>query len=156
MSRKSGRNVFWQSEICLASTHGSQVAAAPSQSADFLQSLRCGRPLSFFSSLHVQQYSLPVVFVFYFSLCWVFLGINWIKINKLENKNSCCRVIGQEFNMESMEQLDLMDDIHSQNFNVIRLASYRTAVKFRFVQRRTHRKIYNPNLNINLLILIFN
>lgn len=43
--------------------------------------------------------------------------------------------------MESMEQLDLMDDIHSQNFNVIRLASYRTAVKFRFVQRRTHRKI---------------
>lgn len=56
--------------------------------------------------------------------------------------------------MESMEQLDLMDDIHSQNFNVIRLASYRTAVKFRFVQRRTHRKIYILNVKMNLSIII--
>ena len=37
--------------------------------------------------------------------------------------------------------LDLANDIHTQNFNVIRLASYRTAVKFRFIQRRTHCKI---------------
>jgi len=36
------------------------------------------------------------------------------------------------------DHLDLNVDIHSQNFNVIRLASYRTAVKFRFIQRRTH------------------
>lgn len=57
--------------------------------------------------------------------------------------------------MESMEQLDLMDDIHSQNFNVIRLASYRTAVKFRFVQRRTHRKIYNSNFKIDLFNYYF-
>ncbi|XP_046645790.1 dystrobrevin beta-like isoform X1 [Daphnia pulicaria] len=35
-------------------------------------------------------------------------------------------------------KLDLANDIHTQNFNVIRLASYRTAVKFRFIQRRTH------------------
>ena len=40
------------------------------------------------------------------------------------------------------EHLDLNVDIHSQNFDVIRLASYRTAVKFRFIQRRTHRKNY--------------
>ena len=39
----------------------------------------------------------------------------------------------------STDHLDLNVDIHSQNFDVIRLASYRTAVKFRFVQRRTHR-----------------
>jgi len=38
----------------------------------------------------------------------------------------------------STDHLDLNVDIHSQNFDVIRLASYRTAVKFRFVQRRTH------------------
>lgn len=37
------------------------------------------------------------------------------------------------------DHLDLNVDIHSQNFNVIRLASYRTAIKFRFIQRRTHR-----------------
>lgn len=36
------------------------------------------------------------------------------------------------------DHLDLNVDIHSQNFNVIRLASYRTAIKFRFIQRRTH------------------
>ena len=37
-----------------------------------------------------------------------------------------------------LDKLDLANDIHTQNFNVIRLASYRTAVKFRFIQRRTH------------------
>ena len=37
-----------------------------------------------------------------------------------------------------LDKLDLVNDIHTQNFNVIRLASYRTAVKFRFIQRRTH------------------
>lgn len=37
-----------------------------------------------------------------------------------------------------LDKLDLANDIHTQNFDVIRLASYRTAVKFRFIQRRTH------------------
>jgi len=42
---------------------------------------------------------------------------------------------------ENVDQLDLAEDIHSQNFNVIRLASYRVAVKCRFIQRRTHRTL---------------
>jgi hypothetical protein len=36
-----------------------------------------------------------------------------------------------------MEQNEL-GKLDLQNFNVIRLASYRTAVKFRFIQRRTY------------------
>ena len=41
--------------------------------------------------------------------------------------------------LNCLDKVDLAHDIQTQNFNVIRLASYRTAVKFRFVQRRTHR-----------------
>ena len=47
------------------------------------------------------------------------------------------------------DHLDLNVDIHSQNFNVIRLASYRTAVKFRFIQRRTHRNSQNYTSNLH-------
>lgn len=38
----------------------------------------------------------------------------------------------------AVQELDLAIDIRSQNFDIIRLASYRMAVKCRFVQRRTH------------------
>ena len=44
--------------------------------------------------------------------------------------------------------VDLAHDINSQNFSVIRLASYRTAVKIRFIQKRTHRNYLIRNLNI--------
>ena len=44
--------------------------------------------------------------------------------------------------------VDLAHDINSQNFSVIRLASYRTAVKIRFIKKRTHRNYLIRNLNI--------
>ena len=39
---------------------------------------------------------------------------------------------------EEVDELDLGNDLLSQNFDSICLASYRTAAKLRFIQRRTH------------------
>lgn len=38
------------------------------------------------------------------------------------------------------QRLQLMQEMRCQNFDMIRFASYRTACKLRFVQKKTYRK----------------
>jgi hypothetical protein len=53
-----------------------------------------------------------------------------------------------------MSRLQLLQEMRQQNFDTIRFASYRTACKLRFIQKKVHRKYsYSP---IIILLYLFN
>lgn len=45
-------------------------------------------------------------------------------------------------------RLQLLQEMRQQNFDTIRFASYRTACKLRFIQKKVHRKYTHFNFNI--------
>lgn len=47
-----------------------------------------------------------------------------------------------------MSRLQLLQEMRQQNFDTIRFASYRTACKLRFIQKKVHRKYTHFNFNI--------
>lgn len=48
----------------------------------------------------------------------------------------------------SDHRLQLLQEMRGQNFDMIRFASYRTACKLRFVQKKVNRKLKNTHWNI--------
>ena len=67
-------------------------------------------------------------------------------------KEECCHVVWRLADMaaedgagraSSDHRLLLLQEMRSQNFDMIRFASYRTACKLRFVQKKANRKLKN-------------
>lgn len=51
-------------------------------------------------------------------------------------------------NNDETSRLQLSQEMRQQNFDSIRFASYRTACKLRFIQKKVHRKYLVANANI--------
>jgi len=67
-------------------------------------------------------------------------------------RDECCRVVQRLADMatedgtgraSSDHRLLLLQEMRTQNFDMIRFASYRTACKLRFVQKKANRKLKN-------------
>ena len=67
-------------------------------------------------------------------------------------REECCRVVQRLADMatedgagraSSDHRLLLLQEMRTQNFDMIRFASYRTACKLRFVQKKANRKLKN-------------
>lgn len=51
-------------------------------------------------------------------------------------------------------RLQLLQEMRCQNYDMIRFASYRTACKLRYVQKKVYCEYYLNSLTINIIVIV--